>query len=111
MDEVNTYRRLVRQIIEEYAQFKPAVGEVETEVIFDERQDHYELVHSGWQGYRRIHGSLIHVDIRGGKIWIQHDGTEEGIANELVAAGVPKDRIVLAFKSPEVRPLTGFATA
>ncbi|HEX7447902.1 MAG TPA: element excision factor XisI family protein [Pirellulales bacterium] len=32
----------------------------------------------------------IHVDIRGGKIWIQHDGTEDGIADRLVEAGVPK---------------------
>ncbi len=111
MDEVNDYRRIVRRLIEEYSQYRPAVGEVEVEVIFDERQDHYELIQAGWQGHRRIHGILIHVDIRGDKIWIQHDGTEEGIANDLVAAGVPKDRIVLAFKSPGVRPLTGFATA
>jgi hypothetical protein len=111
MGEVNEYGRLVRRIIEEYAQYRPSVGEVEVEVIIDEQQGHYELMHAGWMGYRRIHGSLIHVDIRNGKIWIRHDGTEDGIANELVEAGVPKDRIVLVFKSPEVRPLTGFATA
>ena len=111
MDKLSDYRRIIRRLIEEYAQFRPSVGEVEVEVIIDERQDHYELIQSGWQGYRRIHGCLIHVDIRGDKIWIQHDGTEEGVAHDLVAAGIPKDRIVLAFKSPEARPLTGFATA
>ncbi len=39
----------------------------------------------------------------------QYDGTEHGLANELVEAGVPRDRIVLGFKPPEVRPYTGFA--
>ena len=110
MDTAVDYRRIVRRLIEEYPQFRPSVGEVEVEVIIDEKQGHYELMHAGWMGYRRVHGSLIHIDIRGDKIWIQHDGTEAGVANDLVAAGIPKDRIVLAFKSPGVPPLTGFAT-
>jgi hypothetical protein len=54
---------------------------------------------------------FCNIDIRDGKIWIQHDGTEEGIADGLVNSGIPKDRIVLAFKPPEIRPHTGFASA
>jgi hypothetical protein len=111
MAEVKDYAGIIRRIIEHYAQFKSAVGEIETEVIVDENQGHFELMRSGWINGRRVHGALIHVDIRGDKIWIQHDGTEEGIAPDLVAAGVPKDRIVLAFKSPELRKLTDFAVA
>lgn len=111
MVEVSEYPRIVRKIIEHYAQFKPAVGEIETEVIIQESLGHFELMRSGWVNGKRVHGALIHIDIRGDKIWIQHDGTEDGVANELVAAGVPKDRIVLAFKSPEMRKLTDFAVA
>ena len=65
----------------------------------------------GWSGPYRIHGSVLHFDIRGDKVWIQSDGTEEGIANRLGEAGIPKDRIVLAVKPPEIRPHTGFAVA
>lgn len=65
----------------------------------------------GWDGIRRDHGCLVHVDIIDGKFWIQRDGTEHGIARELLEAGVPKDRIVLAFRSPEMRRLTDFAVA
>ncbi|MEX2173995.1 MAG: XisI protein [Pirellulaceae bacterium] len=111
MVEVNDYSGILRRIIQHYAQFKSAVGEIETEVIIDETLGHFELMRSGWINGRRVHGALIHVDIRGEKIWIQHDGTEEGIAPELVAAGVPKDKIVLAFKSPEMRKYTDFAVA
>ena len=62
----------------------------------------------GWDG-RRVHGCLAHVDLIDGKIWIQRDGTEDGLARDFEAAGVPKDRIVLAFRSPGIRRYTGYA--
>jgi len=65
----------------------------------------------GWLNDRRVHSSLVHIDIINDKIWIQRDGTEHGIAKELVAAGIPKDRIVLAFHPPEIRPHTEYAVA
>ena len=111
MDTLAKYRRLVRSIIEEYAKYKPVNFEAEDEIIFDEEHDHYELLRMGWDGWKRVHGSVIHIDIRDGKIWIQHDGTEDGIANELVKVGVPHDHIVLAFKHPDVRQHTDFAVA
>jgi hypothetical protein len=58
-----------------------------------------------------VHGCLVHIDILDGKLWIQRDGTEQGIATELVAAGIPKDAIVLAFHPPEIRPHTEYAVA
>lgn len=69
------------------------------------------LMHVGWDRGRRIHGSLVHVDIINGKIWIQRDGTEQGIARELAQAGVPKEDIVLGFQPAEDRPYTEFAVA
>jgi len=51
------------------------------------------------------------VDIVNGKLWIRCDNTEDGIATELVAAGVPKGDIVLGFKSEEMRRHTEFAAA
>jgi ketopantoate reductase len=111
MDRVREYRDIVKRIITEYAQFKPSYGEINVETIFDEERDHYELVYEGWKPSERVHGSVIHVDIRNGKVWIQHDGTEEGIAEELVEAGIPRDHIVLGFHSPEIRKHTKFAVA
>jgi hypothetical protein len=111
MDSLNEYRRVIREVIRDYERFEPSVGEVQSEVVFDEANDHYELVHSGWNGIYRIHGSVLHIDIRDGKVWIQHDGTPDGIADTLVAAGIPRDHIVLAYKHPEIRPHTGFARA
>ena len=66
---------------------------------------------TGWEDWRQVHGSVIQIDLRGEKVWIQHDGTEGGIAEDLVEAGIPREHIVLAFQGPEVRRHTGFAVA
>ncbi|NEO58245.1 MAG: XisI protein [Okeania sp. SIO3B5] len=39
-------------------------------------------------------------EVKDGKIWIQQDFTEQGIAQQLLDLGVPKSDIVLAFRSP-----------
>jgi len=53
----------------------------------------------------------VYVRIRNGKFWIEEDWTEDGIANDLVRAGVPKEDIVLAFHEPTMRQYTDFALA
>jgi hypothetical protein len=109
MDTITRYREHIRDIITEYSQYKPSYGEVELETIIDTTNDHYQLLSVGWNKLQRIHGTILHLDIREGKIWIQYDGTEEGIANRLVSYGVPRDDIVLAFHPPYKRQYTDFA--
>ncbi len=111
MDELKKYQESIMNIISEYAKFKPFYGEIENETIFDTERNHYQLVHVGWENRKRIHGAVIHVDIMDGKVWIQHDGTEDGIALELEEAGIPKDKIVLGFKTPDIRKYTGYAVS
>jgi hypothetical protein len=108
MDKIARYQQLVEDILREYGSYKP-LGDVEVEIITDAAKGHYQLMTVGWHGQQRIHGCQMHVDIRGGKIWIQHDGTEEGIANRLVEAGVPREDIVLGFHTPFMRKFTDFA--
>lgn len=109
MAKVDTYRAKVQQIIAGYAQRLSSADNDEIEIVFDTTNDHYLLLETGWRGEERDYGSLIHLDIKGDKIWIQYDGTEIGIANELVALGVPKQDIVLGFHSPFMRQHTKFA--
>jgi hypothetical protein len=108
MDKPNQYRDVVARPIEEYASYKPTNGEIETEAIVDRERDHYEVMHVGWDGVRRLHGSVVHIDIYEGKVCIQYDGTSRPVADELLAAGIPREDIVLAFHPVELRPLTGF---
>lgn len=109
MARVNTYREIVKRLMEEYAQHPPAHGQIEMETIFDTEQDRYQLVAIGWQGKKRVHGCLIHVDIKGDKVWLQHDSTDAEIAETLVEMGVPKEDVVLGFHPEYWRQYTGFA--
>ena len=108
---VGKYRAIMTEIINKYAQFKLSHGDIRTEGIIDLEHDHYELVRVGWDGVHRIHGSVIHIDIIAGKVWVEYDGTSTGIVEELESAGIPKEHIVLGFKSPRMRKLTGYAVA
>jgi hypothetical protein len=107
MDTLTRYRQIVRQLIAEYARYKPSHGEIDTEAVIDPEKDHYEVLHVGWDGQRRVHGAVLHIDIRDGKVWIQQ-GTEDGVAEELVEAGIPRQDIVLGFRPAYVRHHTGF---
>ena len=51
-----------------------------------QNSDRYQVVHVGWSNKRRVYSCVLHLDIIDGKIWIQHDGTEGGIALELIEA-------------------------
>jgi hypothetical protein len=105
------YRQIIEKILEDYAAFLGQEDGIQQELIFDWERDRYLLVETGWHNRKRIYGSFLHLDIIDDKVWIQHDGTEDGIAYELEAAGIPKDHIVLAFKSLERRRLTEYAVS
>jgi hypothetical protein len=109
MDRIERYREAVIRLVQEYASFRPANGQIETEAVIDRDRDHYEVMHIGWDGVRRVHGCVIHIDIRDGKVWVQYDGTTRPVAEELVTAGVPREDIVLGFHPPDVRRHTEFA--
>lgn len=109
MDTLENYRETIIHILQEHAQTTYAHGEIEHELIIDRENDRYMLLSLGWEGVRRIHGCVVHMDIIDGKVWIQEDNTYDGVASELVAAGIPADQIVLGFHSAQSRQYTEFA--
>lgn len=112
MGSVNSgYRQIIETILREYADFLGQDEAIQQELVFDHEHDRYLLVETGWQDDRRVYGPFLHIDIRGDKVWIQHDGTEDGVAYELEAAGIPKDRIVLGYRSIKRRKLTEYAVS
>ncbi|MEW5987791.1 MAG: XisI protein [Chloroflexota bacterium] len=109
MDKLNNYRRIVQQIVARHGQYHPSHGRIEAVPICDTGNDNYLLMDIGWDRTGRVHAIAFHVRIREGKIWVEWDGTEEGIAQELLEAGVTREDIVLGFYRPETRSLTGLA--
>ncbi|MCY7282292.1 MAG: XisI protein [Cyanobacteria bacterium CAN_BIN43] len=111
MDKLEQYRLIVRQVLQPYVEILYANVPAKNRAAFDDENGQYLILSEGWDGNHHLHGCLIHVEILGDKVWVQRDGTEDGVTDDLVAAGIPKEAIVLGFHEPSVRKYTGFAIA
>jgi hypothetical protein len=110
MEKSAAYRQILKEAIRTYAQ-RPSHGEIEVATLFDEVSEHYQLVLFGWNMDTRVYAVIVHARLHGGKIWIEQDGTADGVADALLAAGIPREDIVLAFHAPWKRQFTDFAVA
>lgn len=108
MDRRERYKELVKQLILDYGKIKPSYGDIDREVVFDEERGHYELLNVGWEGKKRIHFSVIHFDIKDGKVWLQNNSTDLDVVEELVETGIPREDIVLGLILPQSRKFTKY---
>lgn len=110
MDRIGRYRQIIQSIFQEYAQlFNHQPEGVEVLAVCDESIDTYAIINVGWDGKKRINTTSVLMRIVDGKIWVEEDWTMYRFVDELLAAGVPKEDIVLAFHSPKMRQYTEFA--
>src|SRR5689334_14783514 len=100
MDRDDTYRAIVKRMLQEVAEITPSEEGIRTELVCDDAVGHYQVGQVGWDGKRRVDDVFVHIDILDGKVWLQHDGTNLRLAEDLVRAGIPKTDIVLAFHHP-----------
>ncbi len=108
MKKVEQYRQYLQEILSQYTQYQ-SNDDIEVHLIIDKERNHYQLLHIGWRDKIRIYGCAIHVQIKEGKIWLEHNSTEIKIAEELVQQGVSKQDIVLGMHSPFMRQFTDYA--
>ena len=111
MDKLTEYPKLIKRILTECVELsdRRPQPDIETFLITDVQNGHYMWMNLGWQNGERITGMTVYVRIRDRKFWIEEDWTEDGIATDLLQAGVPREDIVLAFHPPRLRQFTQFA--
>lgn len=66
----------------------------------------YALMQVGWDRGRRVRGNLVYITVQHGQVWIEYDGMEQGIAQNLIQGGIEPERIVLKFVSEAGSPIT-----
>ena len=92
------YQRAVKQVLSQYEDFVTDHSTVA--LLFDDERRHYVAVRTGWRQHKHLHLCLVHMQIDGDTVIIHCNNTEDAVDTELVALGVPGERIRLAFLPP-----------
>ncbi|MCP9496763.1 MAG: XisI protein [Pyrinomonadaceae bacterium MAG19_C2-C3] len=111
INETQNYRRILCEVIERHAQLAASTPQPESIPVCDTARDNYLLVDVGWETNERAHYIVLHLRLRDGKVWIEKDGVEYGIAHDLLAAGIPAEDIMLASHDTQPMSLTELAAA
>ncbi|MEO0348662.1 MAG: XisI protein [Cyanobacteria bacterium P01_A01_bin.15] len=111
MAELKDYRGLVEALLRELHRYDQSGqrGGVESQLVFDVEHNHYLLIDVGWEQKQFVYGTIVHIDIKDDKVWIQRNNTEFNLAERLVEHGIPKQNIVLGLHSPFMRQASDYA--
>ncbi len=100
MDKLAKYRNIIKSIVKKYGKFQSSIGNVETYAVCDEQNDNYLVVDVGWLAFGRQHAMPIHIRIKDEQVWVEWDGTDQEIVQQLIDNGIPEDDIVLGWQKP-----------
>ncbi len=110
MDKITHYKQLAHKVLMEVVDFTKAFDNPEMMIVTDFEHGHFMLVSDRWAKNSHYYGPLIHVEVKNdGKVWLRHDGTNLEVGNDLLAAGIAKEDMVIGFHSPSMRKYTDFA--
>ena len=99
MDRTQQYREIILHLLNDYASVKsPFWPDVENQIVSDIGEDHYQLLRLGWDEHGNfVYAVAFHLALKDGKVLIYANNTDRNIAEELSAAGIAREDIVLAF--------------
>ncbi|MEM9538844.1 MAG: XisI protein [Cyanobacteria bacterium P01_E01_bin.42] len=111
MDKLASYRQYIQDLLSKYHSWERPNDTFESQLLFDEKRDHYLWLDVGWNGSTRIYDPIIHFDIKDGKIWLQQNNTDLDPAEDLLALGVMREEIILGLHPPYKRKYTDYGVA
>jgi len=54
----------------------------------------------GWNRGKRVRGNIIYITLGEGKVYVEYDGIERGITQDLIDRGIPQNNIILGHLFP-----------
>ncbi len=95
LDKLTRYRAIVQQVIGMHASMKPSNRKLDSLAIADPKTDNYLMMDIGTDELGRVDDVIIHLRLRqDGKVLIEYDGIEYGVARDLIEAGIAPEDIV-----------------
>jgi hypothetical protein len=109
VEKENLYRNILQKVVEMHAQMPSEFEQPESIPICDTVHDNYLLMDVGWDATGRAYDVVFHLRLKDGKVLIETDGIEYGIAQDLIEAGIAKEDIIIAFADPQPKTLLELA--
>ncbi|MFN0122105.1 MAG: element excision factor XisI family protein [Blastocatellia bacterium] len=106
LNKMDSYRQILRQVVEYHASLKPGNRKIDSIAVCDPRNDNYLMMDIGYDHLGRVDEVIIHLRLReDGRVLIEYDGIEYGIARDLIKAGIPPEDILLnMYATPQPLP-------
>lgn len=98
VEKLDRYRALLQQTLERYARMDAEPESSQMLAVCDQSSDNYLLLDVGWDATGRVHYVIAHLRLKEGKVLIEKDGIEYGIAQDLQEAGIPAEDIITAWR-------------
>lgn len=113
MDTLKKYQDAVVKVLSDFVAVPHSLRRgLERQLVADREHNRFLVITFGWPDEDEMaYSTLLHLEIKDGKIWVQQNWTELEIATELIEQGVPKSDIVLGFVPAYARQYTEFAAA
>lgn len=94
--KLSRYRSILQHVIEQHANAPGIPESVKGVAVCDVAHGRYLLMDIGWLPEGRAHDVVVHLHLRDGKVVVEWDGIEDGIAGDLIDAGIEPQDIVYA---------------
>lgn len=95
MDNPLNYADILKQTLQTATSHQPRLQAIRLYPVCDLNSGHFLILATGWNKQRRIDTILFHAHLVNNKVVIEEDNFEEGLTQNLMAAGIKAEDIVL----------------
>lgn len=104
MDYSLDYGSILQITLREATIAQPRLQAIQIYPVCDVESGHFLILATGWDKQEWIHTILFHARLADDRITIEEDNFEEGLANALVAAGIPADHVQTSSRLSPIEP-------
>ncbi|MEC4805129.1 MAG: element excision factor XisI family protein [Jaaginema sp. PMC 1079.18] len=99
MDNSLNYQKIIQETLQKATQDQPRLQALRLYPVCDLESGHFLVLATGWDKQRWLDIILFHARLADNKVFIAEDNFEEGLTNNLIAAGIKAEDIVSEARS------------